>query len=264
MVSHHRGFTLVAVAILLVIVGLIAAGGLGVINPLIDGGRASTTKKRMDMVENAIQSYVEQYGCLPCPANGTTASTNAAAGSSAANAGTYTTGCATAVCDVSTSAVVPWRTLGLAEEIAIDGWGNRMRYDVANAGTPCATAELWGATGMMRCTTSTYPAGGISVDDFDTAASTDISNAAYVLFSSGPDESLALTSTTGVLTSNVYGQAGGDPQFDNTYGSETYYSGSVISVSGTTHFDDIVRYKTAPIIVQKCGPGLCGNPSEFY
>ena len=72
-----RGFTLVEVAILLVVIGLIAAGGLAIINPLLDSGRASTTLKRMALVEKALQSYVMQFGCLPCPANGALASTAA-------------------------------------------------------------------------------------------------------------------------------------------------------------------------------------------
>ena len=44
-------------------------------------------------------------------------------------------------------------------------------------------------------------------------------------------------------------------------GDETYAYGDFISVDGATHFDDIVRFKSAPIIVQQCGPGACGNPS---
>tara|TARA_R110000868_G_scaffold26661_14_gene102448 strand:- start:3405 stop:4196 length:792 start_codon:yes stop_codon:yes gene_type:complete len=258
-----RGFTLIEVAILLVVIGLIAAGGLAIINPLLDSGRASTTLKRMALVEKALQSYIQQFGCLPCPANGALASTAAGNfGRSLDSAGLVAGNCTANSCVTGTlSYVVPWITLGLSEEQATDGWNSRIRYFVG-AGTPCnAAAGLQDTNGMTRCTTTSYPAGNVTITDNDGvfAATT---NAAYVIVSSGPDQSRALKYRTGTLTGDRYAQTGGGlGQEENFDDDATYSYGDFISVNGTTHFDDIVRYKSAPVMIQQCGPGACGNPS---
>ena len=256
------GFTLIEVAILLVIIGLISVGGLTVIRSVVDSQRLDLTANRLDLVEHAIQTYVEVNGCLPCPADGALVSTAANAGLSQGNSVAYTSGCAGAQCDISANAVVPWRTLGIAEDQASDGWGNRMRFDVADTAdtaSPCGL-EVWANNGMNRCTAG-YPSGGIDMTDNDGVFGT-INGFAYVLLSNGPDRSLAITANTGTATADVFSQTGGalDGQEENFNGDETYAYGDPIDLSDATHFDDIVRYKTAPIIVQLCGPGTCGNP----
>jgi prepilin-type N-terminal cleavage/methylation domain-containing protein len=262
MAKRNQGFTLIEVAILLVIIGLVATGGLTIIGTVTEAGRSTLTAERMAQVEHALQSYIEVNGCLPCPADGTLASAAANAGTSAGG-GFYTTGCATAVCTISANAVVPWFTLGIAEEQAVDGWGNRLRYDVADAGVAPCGAEAWATNGMVRCTTSTFPDGGIIMTDNDGVFGNQ-TNAAYVLWSNGPDQSLARRMQTGVLTADVHGQGGGgggqDENTDNG-ANETYSYGDLISISAVTHFDDIVKFVTAPVMIQKCGPGTCGNPS---
>lgn len=256
-----RGFTLVEMAIVLVVVSLIITGGLNAVGPIIDARKSQTTSDRMDLVQQALQVYVAQYGCLPCPADGTLASSAGGNVGLAENTGgTYTTAsvhCTSTACR-SASAVVPWRDLGISEDEASDAWGNRMRYAVAN-GTPCGTAVgVQDTDGMNRCGTSSFPAGGISIDDIDTVASPDYTNAAYVLVSSGPDRSLAFAISTGTLSANRYGQASGG-QFENTNGDATYAVGELNSTNGTAHFDDITRFVTAPVMIIKCGVGACGN-----
>lgn len=265
---RNAGFTLIEMAIVLVVIGLVFAGSLQVIQPVRESGRAADTNRRMDIVQQALQLYVIRFGCLPCPADGTHASTHADAGrSEISGGGTYTTAavhCTSGTTNCLTAnAVVPWRELGLAEMETADAWGDRLRYYVDN-GTPCTAGAhgLQSDNGMVRCSVSSFPAGGVTIDDIDVTGSPDISNAAYVLVSSGPDRSLALKAIGGgTMSVDVYSQTGGGgAQDENSNDNNAFAYGSYIGTSGDTHFDDIVRFMTAPYMILRCGSNACGNP----
>lgn len=266
MAKRNQGFTLIEVAILLVIIGLVATGGLSIIGTVAEAGRSTVTVERIAQVEQALQSYVEVNGCLPCPANGATASTAATAGHSADTAGGEYAPAAVCTADpcITADAVVPWKTLGISEEQAIDGWSNRIRYYVE--GDECASctalAGVQDFLGMNRSGTS-YPAGLITMEDNDSVFA-DQTNVVYVVVSSGPDQARGRKYRTGVLTSDRWTQTGGgggqEENFDDATDS-TFSYGDRNDTTGTAHFDDIVSFTTAPVVVQKCGPGACGNPS---
>lgn len=256
-----RGFTLIEMAIVLVVVGLVVASAGRVVGPIRDSQRAEVTGHRLTLVQQAIQVYVIRNGCLPCPADGGVASTVATAGLSASTGGTYVTACSAVAC-TQTRGVVPWRTVGLSEDDATDGWNNRIRYGVA-AGAPCGGAGgLQDTNGMIRCTTSTFPAGGVSLNDNDFAGGPEVTNAAYVLVSSGPDRAMALQARTGTATGDLYGQSGsGTGQALNSSDTNVFANGSLNGSTGTAHFDDIARFMSGPMIIQLCGANACGNPA---
>src|SRR4051812_35690135 len=67
----QRGFSLVEIAIVLVVVGLLVSGGLLGLAPVLAGNKISQTNAQMDRIEQALVLYVIQNGCLPCPASPT-------------------------------------------------------------------------------------------------------------------------------------------------------------------------------------------------
>lgn len=278
----RRGFTLIEMAVVMVILGLVVVGATKIASPVFDSQKYDLTLERMTKIQQAIQVYVIQYGCLPCPANAATASTAATAGVSLNNSGaTYVTstshctgpeaGAVTCYATAGTSGgggshgMVPWITLGLSEEDAVDGWNHRIRYDVASSATPCTggPAGLQYDNGMVRCAlggTPAYPAGNMTITDYDTASSSALG--AYVLLSSGSDGSMAFNKATGVYTGDRYGQeAITTGQGRNYIGSNSFAYGSFNATTGTSHFDDILRTTSAPVIIQKCGANGCGNPA---
>lgn len=264
---NNRGFTLIEVALLLVVVGLVASFGIGIIKPIQDSKKTSVTMKNIRLVEQALQIYVEQFGCLPCPANGSLASNGADNdfGRSFAGGAVVATNCTGAACQIA-DAVVPWRTLGLAEEQAIDGWDNRLRYYTAGAPAPPAScggaAGSQSTSGMIRCSTTSYPAGTLTLQDNDGVFGALPVLPVYVLISAGPDGALARQYKTGTLTGDHFTQTGlGGGQDENSDGDAVFSYGDFIAVDDVTHFDDIVQFMTAPVMIQKCGPGACGNPS---
>lgn len=273
--NRFRGFTLIEMALVLMVIGLVARFGISVVSRIQDTMRTDITNQRMAVIEKALQLYVVRNGCLPCPADGSQASrvesdpfgsdTYSLAGL-ADGGGAYLTGCATDVCR-SADRTVPWITLGLSEQDITDGWGNRMRYVVSgnqNCGGTPPLPTLSEDNGIIRCSASVFPLGDIQVNDNSGGAAT--TEVAYVLISSGPDQSLALKAGSGTLTGDRYNQrSGGGGQdlnaADDTGGTPTFAKGQINSTNSTAHFDDIVRFKTAPLIVLQCGANACGNPA---
>jgi hypothetical protein len=101
---------------------------------------------------------------------------------------------------------------------------------------------------------STYPAGALTVND---AAGTLTSVAAYVVVSHGPDGSLANAVESGTVRADQHGSANQNENSDN---DATFVQIPTNTIAGANYFDDIVAFKTAPNMIQACGPGACGNP----
>lgn len=253
-----RGFSLIEMAIVLTVIGIILSGGLLAVAPVLESSKGNETNAKLDRIEQALTLYVIRYGCLPCPADANIASGASNAGT-AHNSGGYTGTCSpTAACNaaVSSQGVVPWVTLGLSEQEGRDGYGYRIDYAV--------TAALVASNGMVRTPPSTYPAGSLTVvvsnasDSAAIASRTQVTSAAaYVLISHGADHSLAW---------NVAGQQSADPnsgpdQTANSDGSPFVQDTPVKNAGSYTYFDDIVRFRTAPMIIQLCGTNACGNPA---
>src|SRR5919109_828104 len=63
------GFTLLELAIVLVIVGLIAVGALKAASALRENVGISETSKRLDTLVMALQTFLMKNNRLPCPAD---------------------------------------------------------------------------------------------------------------------------------------------------------------------------------------------------
>lgn len=123
--NHPFGFSLVEMAIVLVIVGLLLGGMLMPLSAQMDQRRNSETQKALDEINQALIGFAVANGRLPCPATATIASGTANAGIEACNGGTYgnCTQCAAA------AGTLPWATLGVSET---DAWGWHFSYRVSD------------------------------------------------------------------------------------------------------------------------------------
>lgn len=142
--AYQAGFSLVEMAIVLLIVALLLSGLLPTLSSQIEQQHRGETRKQMDEIMQALLGYSasQQPPRLPCPAQPAIATGSANAGVSD--------------CSITTG-VVPWVTLGASET---DAWGRRFTYSVASsvAGT-FTTSFTLASTGNLNVKNQTGAAG---------------------------------------------------------------------------------------------------------
>lgn len=128
-----RGFTLLELALTLVIMAMLASAMLVPFVAQVTQRKISATERILDQAAEALIGYATATGRLPCPATaGSNGAEDFAAGGNAANG----------ICE-SFFGFLPAATLGFtpinANGFAIDGWGteqNQVRYAVSSSTTP--------------------------------------------------------------------------------------------------------------------------------
>jgi prepilin-type N-terminal cleavage/methylation domain-containing protein len=193
----QHGFSLAEMAIVLLIVGILMASGLGALSSQMNNQRFKETKQMLDRANEALIGFALANNRLPCPADPALANSSASAGKESRNgAGTNAYRCTMAYGDL------PWVDLGLPE---LDSWGRRLKYQVTtfptggvssyvsdlagrnDAGTPnCGSAAVrpcftLGTVGKI----SVYSAS--SRDGTAVTAVKRIDDAAAIIFSEGPN-----------------------------------------------------------------------------
>jgi prepilin-type N-terminal cleavage/methylation domain-containing protein len=127
--NKSSGFTLVEVAIVLVIVGLLLAGGINLMSASSDTARYKESKNNLNDVKEALTTYfIQNGGVLPCPDIHNDV-TNASYGQSDYDSGNANAG---GVC-TNYEGWLPHVTLGIGG--SGDAWGERYKYVVSKSFT---------------------------------------------------------------------------------------------------------------------------------
>ena len=136
-----QGFTLVELAIVMMIVGLLMGGGLISISQYIKVQRTKETRQKIDQVMNVLSAYIQAHYRLPCPAdpgavaarqgweidNGGVAGQPGKCLTPHGNPGTITSN----TMYMETEGIVPWKELGIPQNAVVDAWGNYLTYKPA-------------------------------------------------------------------------------------------------------------------------------------
>jgi prepilin-type N-terminal cleavage/methylation domain-containing protein len=144
---RHRGFTLVELAVVMTIVVLLLGSLLYTLSAQTDQRNVDETRRRLDQARELLLSYAVVNGRLPCPARcanwpnctTTAAETRDAAGNcTSGGIDDYYGG---ALAGGAMGGLLPALTIG-AQNVdpsgfAVDAWGNRIRYAVAQNNTGC-------------------------------------------------------------------------------------------------------------------------------
>ena len=136
-IKQHSGFTLVEMAIVLVIFGLVLSSLLLPLQAQRDLAFIAQTNATLDNAKQALLGFAQRNGRLPCPAT---------------NLGTATFPDDTGTANPNGSGAcnqlvgfLPAATLGLqptdSQGFALDGWNNRIRYSVTNANANAFTTN---------------------------------------------------------------------------------------------------------------------------
>ena len=187
LIYWQRGFSLAEMAIVLVIVGILMASGLGALSTQLSQQRFRETKQMLERANEALIGFALINNRLPCPADNS--------GVEAKNlSGANINRCVTAYGDL------PWQTLGLPE---LDAWGRRLKYQVTAyplvddikkdfAGLDLSATPHCGVSALKPCF-GLDNAGKLAVysastrDGGTVTAQKLVSDAVAVIFSEGPN-----------------------------------------------------------------------------
>lgn len=120
-------------AVVVVIVITLMSLGLGVLNSQLASAAQAETKKRQAVIKEALVAYLGAHKRLPCPDDPDTPNpTESGSPAPEVTGKEDRDGAGTCVRQIG---VVPYATLGLSREVALDGWSNFMSYSIP-AGDP--------------------------------------------------------------------------------------------------------------------------------
>ncbi len=233
--SRNHGFTLVEMAMVLLIIGLLLGGLLPTISSQVEQRRVTDTNKQLDEVREALLGFAIANGRLPCPAApNATGVESFAAGHSATDG----------QCSNFYDGFVPASTLGLAGTdsagYAVDPWGNRIRYAATQWNNNVFTKNggMSGAgisnlsPNLLVCSTAT----GISGAGCNGNSLTASPGVPIVIFSTGK---------------NGPGSAGID-EAANLDGNQTFVSHVYSPPSSANgEFDDIVIWVSSNVLINR-------------
>ena len=257
-----RGFTLIEIAVALLIMTLVIASILVPLQAQVESRNYTETQRILDQAREALIGYAAANGYFPCPADFALTSNGAEATGS-----THTSG--TGACPASVTATtagvnvyigyLPAVTLGFtptdANGYAVDAWGltqNRIRYAISSSTVGGVDRPFTNVSGMRSAGMSNIINSTLLLDVCNAAPSPDsatvcdpasttlVSNAIAVIWSLGPN-----AATTGGISTheakNVQTLATADRVFVKRDQSR---------VSGS-EFDDVVTWISPPMLFNR-------------
>lgn len=245
--NQKTAFSLIELSIVIIIISILITGSLSASVSAINNARIKVTKDRMAEIYKALGNYLLVNGTLPCPASIIAIkASDASYGTSTGVAGTCVSAgncSATGVCNPASGAtnlvygMVPVKTLGLSNDMAEDGFENKIAYIIDQKFTSVNFGTTAIATGNM--TINEIPG---------SATQTNTNDAIFALVSYGPNKAGAFASNA--ATQNVRSVDSSEmtndlddltnPNFDNTL---------IADAKNSDLFDDIVFFKTRNALV---------------
>ncbi len=258
-INKPHGFSLIEMAVVLMIVGLLLAGLLPTISSQIEQQRTHETRKQLDEIQQALIGFAIANGRLPCPASVSPVSngqesfcTNATGACTATN--TTTMYQSHGNCSNLFNGFVPAAALGImpvdAQGYMLDGWNNRIRYAVYDYDPGGVPNTFTRADGMKSATMSKIAdpntellyicvsATGITVSNCGTAAANKLTDKVpVVIYSTGKN--------------GGYGGTGLD-EAANLNGNRVFVSHTPTPSTTTNgEFDDLVIWLSPNILFNR-------------
>ena len=231
---HHKGFTLIELAIVVAIIGFISVGFLRIFESLRAQTGRTDSALSLEEAQNALRRFLAENGRLPCPAapalNTADAqyAREATDGSGSCN-GTTLVAIPSAASPTDFAGVLPVRTLGIGGERVTDGWERQITYQVSEqaTGPDAFRASVWDANNIVVAASGDC-AGG--------ATNAIRAPAVVVIMSHGPNGNGARTVDGAALQQPPVTAAN---ELENT-DSDTCFVDAEPSDDATNPFDDLV------------------------
>ncbi len=295
--KNLNGFSLIELSIVIAILTILVSGGLSLSYTQDYQQKYATTIKNMKLIEDALTIYVAMNGRLPCPASPSQLNLNYTFGKGKIIAGSSGN---PQSCDSTTSNIniftadlagdtlyygaAPVTSLGLADEVIYDGWGNRIGYVVQKTFSNSSSTNTSCGSGFspqvnhssntyfcFRAQASSYLDNSIpNLRIIDINGNVISFNPVYVIISHGENGYGAFTKAADVDLDNT-GINGPNTDRNAMPPSTNYYelmnlncnpstgtctnnglNNTFVQNSPTATFDDIVMFKTRNNLLQDC------------
>ena len=181
--KKNKGFSLIELSIVLVIVGILAGSFISTIGSRIENTRRSDTIAQLNTIRDAIIGFASSKGRLPCPADTDTLGVESPDGGGACLQHGF----------------IPGKTLGLRgsynrDELLLDNWGNPIRYSVTLTSASLNGIPDFTTTGEMQAEGIDTLVPDLNICDEDSTAAdvcagsnSLINNAPFIIMSLGKD-----------------------------------------------------------------------------
>lgn len=235
--GRERGFSLLELSIVLLIVGLLLGGLIMPLSARMDQQRIDTTRQQLGEIREALMGYALAHDALPCPA---TPASNGQASPTAS-------GC------TRQHGFVPAATLGLpgsrnADQLLLDAWGDPIRYSVSNGDADSDGNWDFVRPGEMRNVTLANLAPSLDVCSTAAGSSPTACAGSATLTATAPAVLLSLGKDFATLSSadeqeNVGATLGGGPS-GRSYpvASDEVFVSHTIGTATGSGFDDLVTW----------------------
>lgn len=253
--DRANGFSLVEMAIVLVIIGLLLGSILMPLSSQIESNQRKTTQQTLEDIKEALLGFAVANGRLPCPAR-----------PSDAGAESFTGAVGNSACSAQ-HGFVPVVTLGLSggrnqDGLLLDAWNNPIRYSITRANSNNYTSarnvapnniKTVGMAAMLPdlhvCSTT---AGSTATT---CAAGTDVTNnAVVVIYSMGKDWAATPVSTE--QQENLGATLGGGPSGINyPIANDIVFVEREYNNTAGMEFDDIVTWLSPNILYNRMVAG---------
>lgn len=198
----------------------------------MDAAKLYLTKERMQLIMDAMDRYVAQYGHLPCPVLITMSKTDNSYGIDSIEDGNCTDGSITVLLDDSGSRYLlgafPYKSLGLEPQDIVDGWGMRFDYILTEKYTDPANYTDPDAEFGKSYTIN-------NISDTNIAEDVDV---AYIMISHGPNVFGGYRDKDGARVPGAGSGSSAVAEGDNADDNRGFYT-----YPQTSTFDDILIYK---------------------
>ena len=256
---QQAGFTLIEIAVVLVIIGILVGSFIGTFADRIETTRRENTSKQLEDIRSAILGFASVHGRLPCP------STTTSLGLEDPNVG--------GPCTLA-NGFVPGATLGIhgaynRDSLLIDSWGNPIRYSVTawKFGvfttpyvylTPPMSSKGMKGEGMAGLAPDLVICDGDSAQNtVCDGAATLADNVPFVILSLGKDGSDFVTTVAAGSDQGenagevaVAANAGGENKAYTVGNNQVFVSKSYSSVDATP-FDDIIIWESPYVLYSR-------------